>query len=139
MSSFKLAIVDDIVIRNVLSSSTFQIGESEIIEPRVKALAVQKEYPVYSKHEGDFWKFPIFYEPIAHSYISEDVQMNVTNEVPIVKTGNIKITSLSAASVFQVGNTTIIDTEARIKHFRRFFHPPAGYNGDARPVIPNNE
>lgn len=138
--STRMSIVDNILVRNVVSSSTFQIGDSEDIQARVRALAVQKQYPIYSKNEGDFSNFPIFSKPLDYAKITEQVSINIDNVVPIIKTGDIKITSVASASVMHVGNTGNVELEARVKHFRRFFRTPAGYTSDdGHPVLERND
>lgn len=121
--SERLSIVDEANIKNVVSSSNVQIGDSVNLRPSVMALAVQKEFPIFREGELDFANFDIFRRPFPQFIDECPVRMNVTNEVPVIKVGSVNILGIAGSSTLHIGSTHNIDSKARVKHFRQFLYP----------------
>ena len=123
----RLSIVDSMNLNDIVSSSNLQIGDSVRLAPRSRALAAQKEYPIYSGKEGNLAPFAAFSQPIPKVKETANVNMTIHNKVPVIKVGHIRIIGTAASSILHIGSTQFIDSEARVQHFRHFFFPPAGY------------
>jgi len=119
MKTNRISITNSIKINSILFSSIFQIGDINILTPRTSVLAVQREVPIFLGNEGNFAKFPLFSRPIPKPKINEPVPMHVINHSPVIKVNRIKINSISASSIVQIGSTNRIDSEARVKHIRQ--------------------
>jgi spore germination protein PE len=115
----RTSVVNQINIHAVTLSSTVQVGDNVVVKPRSRAIAVQREIPIFLGDEGGFSNYPLFSRPIPQPIVTEDVKMTVLNESPLIKVGQIEILSVAASSVFQVGTNQRIDAESRIKHFRQ--------------------
>jgi spore germination protein PE len=112
--------VSNIKIQSVNSSSVLQVGDSYKLSPFSRAIAVQRQGSIFLGNEGNF-NYDIFKEDIPLPDVQETVNTTFINELPTIKAENIYILSLAASSIFHVGNTEIIESEARIKHFRQLF------------------
>jgi spore germination protein PE len=117
--NMRKSVVKNINIHAVTLSSIFQVGDNLVVKPRSRAIAVQREIPIFLGNEGGFSNYPLFSRPIPQPVITEDVRMTVMNKSPLIKVEQIEILSIAASSVFQVGSNQRIDTEARVKHFRQ--------------------
>lgn len=98
-------------------ASVLQIGDTNKIESKSFALAVQREEELYFGNEGSF-KDPVFSEPIPLPPIQEQVNMVKHDGNPVIKVGSIRMTAASSSAVIQLGNTCHIHAEARVKHIR---------------------
>ncbi|HEX7066479.1 MAG TPA: spore germination protein GerPE [Bacillales bacterium] len=121
----RLSLVGNIGVNSSVSSSVIQIGDSVSLTPRSKALAVQKEYPIFRSDEGDYASFDIYSQKIPEVPFPCNVQMTTYNEVPVIKVGNIRVMGIAASGILHVGSTQFTDSESRVQHFRHFFFPPA--------------
>lgn len=113
------SVVKNIKINAILNASIANFGDSKIIDPKAKVLAIQRDIPIFYEDEGNFKLFPLFSRPIPEPIITEKIQMTVKNINPYIKVNNIKIVGISASSILQVGTTQYINSEARIKHIRQ--------------------
>lgn len=120
----RLSIVDTINIKSDASSSVIQVGDSVTLSPRSKALAAQKQYPLYQGSEGSFAPFHAFSQEIPKVQPRCNVNMTTHNEVPVIKVNSVHILGVAASSMLHVGSTQYIDSESRVQHFRHFFFPP---------------
>lgn len=120
----RLSMVNEIKINTTGSSSVVQIGDSVKFAPRTKALAVQKEYPIFEGTEGDFDQFEVYTQKIPKVPFGCPVHMTTYNEVPIIKADHIRIFGIAASSMLQIGSIGFVDSESRVEHFRHFFNPP---------------
>lgn len=117
----RISVVDDVNIKALVSSSTFIAGDTGILKPRARIMAVQRVYPFFYGDEGNFEEYPLYSKPIPHLPNKEKVQMTVRNESPIIKVNHIKVLGVSASSIVQIGTNWRIDSEARVKHFRQLY------------------
>lgn len=115
----RISVVDLIYVNSLSFSSILEIGDSKKITPVTKALAVQREVPVFFTNEGDFSQFPIFSRELPKVKVTETVNMNIVNQNPIIKVDSIKVDGVSSAAVMQVGSTETIHTESKVKHIRK--------------------
>ncbi|MCH1625825.1 spore germination protein GerPE [Ferdinandcohnia quinoae] len=115
----RLSVVDFIYVNSIAFSSILEIGDSKKITPVSTALAVQREVPLFFTNEGNFSAYSIFSQELPKVTITENMNMNICNQNPIIKVNSIKVTGLSSSSVMQVGSTEIINAEARLKHIRK--------------------
>lgn len=112
-------------VHSVGITSTLQIGDVEEIIPKVKILAVQRYLSLFFGNEGSFNQedFPLFQQPITHLLPETGVSSAFFHEVPVIRVRAVKIAGVSSSSVFQVGSTRRMISEARVKHIRKL--PPA--------------
>ncbi|MFH5183257.1 spore germination protein GerPE [Paenibacillus sp. TAB 01] len=117
--SVRWSIVRDIHVHSIGQASIVQIGDNEVIEPKMKVLAVQRAIPYFLGEEGNF-DYPLFEReiPLMHKY--EDLHMSLDNQESAIQVGCVKVLALAGSSVFQVGRNEKIISEARIKHFRQY-------------------
>jgi len=115
----RISVVNYIHINGIIFSSIFQIGDNIEIRPRSNVFAVQRAWEWFDDTEGDLRNYPLFSQTLPHPIITERISMQIKNINPFIKVKNVKINGMSTAAVFQVGSNTIIDSEARIKHFRQ--------------------
>ncbi|HEU5138712.1 MAG TPA: spore germination protein GerPE [Bacillales bacterium] len=121
----RLSLVDTVEVNSSVSSSVIQVGDSVKLTPRSKALAVQKEYPIYRSDEGDYTAFDVYAQKIPEVPFECNVKMSTYNEVPVIKVGNIRIMGIAASGMLHVGSAQSTDAESRVQHFRHFFFPPS--------------
>lgn len=119
----RISIIDSINVRNILSSSILQVGDSDQLRPASWTLAVQREYPTFREGEWNFNDFTFYKEPLPTIDGECPVRVNTHNEVPVIKVGTVDILGIAASSMLHVGSTHNIDSTARVKHFREFFYP----------------
>ncbi|WP_044748769.1 spore germination protein GerPE [Bacillus alveayuensis] len=100
-------------------SAVLQIGDSKEITARTKVLAVQRQHELFFGSEGEV-NFHIFTDPIRRFAIdTTSLQMNKLNESPVISVRTIRVLAIAFSSVVHIGSTSIIDTEARVKHTRQ--------------------
>jgi spore germination protein PE len=119
----RISEVTNIKLQSVNSSSVLQVGDSYKLKPFSRAIAVQREGALFLGEEGDFSKYEIFNMKLPIPYAEESVTTNFINECPAIVTENVYILSLAASSIFHIGSTKIIESEARVKHFRQLINP----------------
>jgi spore germination protein PE len=115
----RISSVDRLRILSVQFSSVVEVGDSNQIKPTSKALAVQREFPIFFGNEGAFKQYPIFEIELPSISSEQTVPMKIKNENPIIQVGTVRIVGVSNSSVFQIGSTNTINAEARVKHFRQ--------------------
>ena len=115
----RISVVDNIIVKSVLFSSTIEIGDAGRIYGNSRALAVQREAEIFFDEEGDFSQYKVFSEPIFLPPIEENITVFPHQLDPVIRVGTIEVTGLSAASIIQVGSTPAIAMESRIMHIRQ--------------------
>ncbi len=115
----RMSNVTSAYVNSVGLSSVFQIGDSLQITPTTNALAVQREEERYYGYEGDTSMYQTFQEEIPQPIIYEAVITNFFHENPRINVHMVNITALSSSSVFHIGSTKDIISEARVKHIRQ--------------------
>ena len=114
----RTSVVHDIkVLVCQLGSATF-IGDNQVVDSRAWVLAVQRELPEFLGNEGNF-RYRVYHAELPAPGLGTSVRLRRTNESPWIKVGHVKIISISVAGVLQVGSTSIIDADNRLKLFRQ--------------------
>lgn len=119
----RVSAVQNVVVREVGFASILLAGDCVNVQPRSKALAVQRQSSIYYGNEGSFQQFPIFSKPIPLPVIDENVHFTVNNLNPLIHVKNVDIVSISSSSVLQIGSNRTIDAENRTKHIRQLISP----------------
>ncbi len=102
-------------------SSLYQIGDSQNINAKSMAYAVQREQEFFLTSEGTF-NSRVFQAPIMLPLIEPAVRVRRLNLCPIkISTMNIRFTSFS--SIVHIGNTSNVYMEARVKNIRQLKGP----------------
>ncbi|WP_456275920.1 spore germination protein GerPE [Bacillus sp. AK128] len=113
------SIVPNIYINSLAFSSVFEIGDAHAIQANSRAIAVQRQHPLFIENEADFTSYSVFSEPIPSPVIDEPVSTTFVHENPVIKVQSLYVIGASNASVIQVGSTSHITAEARVKHIRQ--------------------
>jgi spore germination protein PE len=112
-------------------ASTLLVGDLGRFDSETHALAVQREVATFWGNEGDLASFAIFSRPIPLPTVNETVDLVKVNTNPNIVVDEVRVISVSTASLAQVGSVRSIRTEARIKHIRHFVRNPSGLGGGA--------
>ncbi len=115
----RTAIVQNMELTSLVSASIVQIGDTKILTPSSKALAVQRQESIYDPQEHEFDMYPMFSAPFP-PFDYETIPVHTVQEVPAIHVNSLKIIGVAASSVVRVGNTDYICNEARVKHIRQF-------------------
>jgi spore germination protein PE len=118
----RTSVVPNIYINSLSFSTVFEIGDATKINTNSIAIAVQREYPLFLENEADFSLYRVFSENIPSPIIDEVVHSTFIHENPIIKVGSLNVTGASNASVIQIGSTSQITAEARVKHIRQLLN-----------------
>lgn len=115
----RISVVGRTKILNVSNASIFHVGDSVEMKPKAKVLAVQREVSSFLGDEGSFKAYRIFSQPIPEVEATEKVAMDVRNPNRWIKVSRVSVMSVTASSIFQIGSSNELDTEARVKHIRQ--------------------
>ncbi|MGX4294910.1 spore germination protein GerPE [Bacillus velezensis] len=112
-------------INSVGIASVFQAGDTNEINMRIKVLADQRSLAVYRDDEGSFNKkeYQIFRQPAVMPLPETGVQSAFCHENPSIRVRNVKVQGISSASVVQIGSTSVVLGDSRLKHIRQIFTP----------------
>jgi spore germination protein PE len=110
--------VKGIYINNVGGSSIFQVGDGKVADPYLRAIAVQKEGPVFFNDPFTFQEFELFYRPFIQFAETLPVNQSHIHKHSTIHVNHVILQTLSGAAIAQVGNLKEIDAKARIKHIR---------------------
>jgi len=111
--------VEKVLINDFSVGSIGFIGDCVEVTPKGKALAVQRQISTFSGKEGDFSQFPTFSRPIPQPSPSNPVRMEIANRDPFINVRALRIFSVTASSVMQIGSNERIESEFRLKHIRQ--------------------
>ncbi|WP_438421574.1 spore germination protein GerPE [Bacillus siamensis] len=112
-------------INSVGIGSVFQAGDSNEINMKVKVLADQRSVAVYRDDEGSFntKEYQIFRQPAVMPLPETGVQSAFSHENPSIRVRNLKVQGVSSASVVQIGSTSVVLGDSRLKHIRQIESP----------------
>jgi len=118
----RTSVVDTLRLDALAAASSLVVGDLERFDARSRALAVQRQVPVFLENEGDLRAFPLFSRPIPlpGPEPEERVRLTSANVSPCISAGNIRVLSAVASSLVQVGSVTRVELESRVKHIRQF-------------------
>lgn len=111
--------VNSFLVEIVSFASIVQVGDSSIVNPLSRALAVQRETEIFYANEGNYNNYPVFSEPIPLPPINEDIRFIPHNLHPIINVDKIHIAGISSSSMLHIGSSQHISQETRIKHIRQ--------------------
>ncbi|MBM7659815.1 spore germination protein PE [Bacillus mesophilus] len=115
----RTSIVPNIYINSLAFSSVFEIGDADTIQANSRAIAVQRQFPLFVEGEADFSDYQIFSEPIPSPDPDETVSTTFIHENPVIKVQSMYVIGVSNSSVIQVGSSRSVNAEARVKHIRQ--------------------
>ncbi|BBW97197.1 spore germination protein GerPE [Geobacillus icigianus] len=122
----RTSVVQTFHAETLIISSVLQIGDSERISARTRALAVQRQYELFFGAEGE-QAFPIFAKPIPRWLSPPPITVRQTiHESPVLSVRDVRILAISSSAVVQIGSTSTVEAEARIKHIRELAAPELG-------------
>lgn len=113
----RTALIKDIKLRALTTSSVVEIGDSSYIRSYARARALQREEEKFFEEEGDFsaeiFQRPLPQDELMNSVVFESVSLN-----PIIRVNTIDIIAVSTSSVLHLGNSRSIFLESRVKNIR---------------------
>jgi spore germination protein PE len=115
----RTSIVQNTFVNSISFGSIFEIGDAYKIDACSKAIAVQREFPIFLPNEASFTQYKVFSETIPYPGISSEVSSTFIHENPVISVNSISVTGLSSSSILQIGSTNRINAEARVKHIRQ--------------------
>ncbi|WP_261134053.1 spore germination protein GerPE [Bacillus sp. Marseille-Q3570] len=115
----RISVVQYIEIVSVTTSSIVQAGDTTILTPVSRALAVQRQESTYDEEEHQFDMYPIFSIPFPPLYY-ETIPVKTVQENPAIHVNSINIIGVAASSAVRIGKTDFVSSEARVKHIRQF-------------------
>lgn len=115
----RTSVVGIVRVISVADSSVVEIGDSIHLSLKNKVLAVQREKELFYGNEGNFEDFSIFSEPIPIPLINENLIFTRYNPSPFIRVHHINIVGVASSSVLQIGSTSTVTAESRIKHIRQ--------------------
>ncbi|MEC0255740.1 spore germination protein GerPE [Paenibacillus lautus] len=127
--------VDHMYIINISNSSACICGESGHIDANTRALAVQRQVPVFFEDEGNYEDYSIFSRSIPTWPSQSDVELNIIQDHKKIHVGCLEIIAAASASVVQVGPNDTMDLESRVKAIRHFITDAPEYLKDYKGVI----
>ncbi|MCR9037631.1 spore germination protein GerPE [Bacillus sp. L381] len=112
-------------VNSVGIGSVFQAGDTNEINMKVKVLADQRTLAVYRDDEGSFNRkeYPIFQQPAVMPLPETGVQSAFCHENPSIRVRNVKVQGVSSASVVQIGSSSVVLGDSRLKHIRQIVSP----------------
>lgn len=116
--------VDSIYITGISLSSIIQIGESNAISNSNAILTIQKQSSEFNGKEGNFNDYDIFRRSLPVPHTTNEVNMNVINVSNDIHVGVIKLSIISASSVFHIGSTNRINALEKIQQVWQYNTQP---------------
>ncbi|WP_070119862.1 spore germination protein GerPE [Bacillus marinisedimentorum] len=115
----RISLVKEILAGSVIFSSVFEIGDSNHLNLKSRALAVQREQQIFFDREGAF-NYPLFKRNILPPPpVRVPFTMSAIYEEPLIRVNKIDIKGVSSSSALHIGSTCWIKAEARVKHIRQ--------------------
>lgn len=120
----RISTVESLKVNSMLIGAMLQVGDCLLLQPNSNVLAVSRQLPIFWAKEGELSAYPLFTRPLPKPIITEFVQMNIENQVPLIKVRNIHVNGLSTSGTIQIGSNVHTEATTRVKHFRQFLFPP---------------
>ncbi|KAA0547638.1 spore germination protein GerPE [Bacillus sp. BGMRC 2118] len=115
----RVSIVPIIYANSISFSSILEIGDSHGINATSRAIAVQREYPLFVEDEASFSSYQIFSEDIPTPVVEEQVRTTFVHDNPVIKVDSVSLIGASNAAIMHIGSTNHIRAVARVKHIRQ--------------------
>ncbi|MBO9128701.1 spore germination protein GerPE [Bacillus sp. 165] len=117
----RFSVVNRVDIRSMGFASVLQIGDSNQIQTRARAIAVQRELPIYDAKEGHFAKYSLFLDTeISILKREQDIRMHQVHEVPFICVKSVEIVSFGNSGILHIGSTDNVYANARILQIRHY-------------------
>ncbi|CAG9612913.1 putative spore germination protein GerPE [Bacillus rhizoplanae] len=101
--------------------AVIQIGDTNHVDLKSRAIVVQREIPYFLSQEGNWEAYEIFVDDeITIPTRINEVNMNVINENPFIEVGCITIQSMLSAACLHVGSIDYVFSNSRILQIRHF-------------------
>ncbi|MGG3281501.1 spore germination protein GerPE [Paenibacillus solani] len=113
-------LVDNVYIINISNSSACICGESGLIDAYTRALAVQRQVPVFFEDEGKYEDYPIFSRSIPAWQLPSEVELDVIQDFKAIHVGCLDVITTASSSVVQLGPNDMMELESRVKAIRHF-------------------
>ena len=110
--------VHSLRVISVQISSSILIGDCVAVSPRSYALAVKRTVPAYWVGEEHPGSLRTFSRPVPEVPSITQTTVKIDNPNPVINVGAVEVMTISAASVMQIGNSAIIDTDTRTRNVR---------------------
>ncbi|SER86092.1 Protein of unknown function [Gracilibacillus ureilyticus] len=88
------------------------------MEPKLDALAVQKEGGISSDKGFELEKYPIFQSEGHFLPINMQIEQHHTHHCPVIDVPVIEISAISSSAIVNLGNVKNVKSKSRIKHIR---------------------
>jgi len=110
--------VDQIQIISLDNTSILEIGDSECLNPKTKAISVQREQAVFWAHEFNYDDYPMFSRAIP-VWSADEVMVRETYHInPMIQVGEVEVPFVASSSIIHVGSSLDLHAEARVKTIR---------------------
>lgn len=116
-----ISIVHQASVVSMGLSSVFQIGDTNQMYLKSRALAVHREISTFLNREGNLEAFAMFTDDeITIPSRTTNVKMTVINENPFIEVDCVKVYTLLNSACFQIGSVDYVFSNSRIKQIRQF-------------------
>ncbi|WP_379970028.1 spore germination protein GerPE [Ectobacillus sp. sgz5001026] len=117
----RFSVVDQINITSLGLDGVTQLGDTNTIAAKNRAVAIQKEGNQFSLNVAPLTSFSMFtdYE-ITIPTRRKEVRLHTINECPFIHVNQITVTFIQSAAVFHVGNVDYVFTNSRLLQIRQF-------------------
>lgn len=117
----RFSVVDQINITSLGIDGVTQLGDTNTITAKNRAVAIQKEGNQFSLNEAPLASFEIFTDSeITVPIRQKEVRQHTINECPFIHIDQITITYVQSASILHIGNVDYIFSNARLLQIRQF-------------------
>ncbi|QKY68539.1 spore germination protein GerPE [Lentibacillus sp. CBA3610] len=119
----RTAAVSKINLNGLTYSAVFNIGDTTYAGPQSKGIAVQKEGAAFHEDDGIYFKdYSLFHREANWPPIAPTVEKNTVHHRDTIQVDSVRMIGVSQTAIFQVGSIDKVDSEARIKHLRRYLN-----------------
>ncbi|MCP8968243.1 spore germination protein GerPE [Ectobacillus ponti] len=116
-----VSVVGNITLLSIGLGSTLQIGDTNFLLLRSRAIAVQRELPIYRGNEIEFSDFDVFTDTdLTVPKRVTDVRMNVVNVNPFLHVGSLEFSSTENSAVIHIGSVEYGQSNSRIHQIRQY-------------------
>ncbi|MCP3771878.1 spore germination protein GerPE [Paenibacillus sp. MZ04-78.2] len=122
----RTSVVRSLKVDSLIFGSSIFVGDLHNFSPVSYVYAVQREISVFYGDEGNLSAYPIYSAPLPWARQTPAMQMEVTNTSPVICAGNVRVISISTASMVQFGSVRSIRADTRVKNIRQLLRglPP---------------
>ncbi|WP_079529376.1 spore germination protein GerPE [Halobacillus hunanensis] len=118
MKNKRIAIAQSAHVNSVTIGSGLLIGDLKQMNPRSRAIAVQREGPHTIEDNVSFSTYPIFQREPSPMLPPLTISTSFHHVDPEICVDSMFMLGASTASAIQIGGIDNIDAHARVKHIR---------------------